>query len=80
MVTSLNLVASEDNRLHVLVEQLDSIKIDITVREDPLLKTTSPMKLLNHVAFNDLKDQDPDNFKSHCPTFEKFRGNTQPKI
>jgi hypothetical protein len=96
-------MASEDNNIHLLVEQLDSLKIDLTLRVDFLLKTTSPAeKVLNHaflkayeviskkvqssfandldIAFNDLKDQDPGNVKSHCTTSEKFRKDIQPKI
>ena len=103
MVASLNTMASEDNNIHLLVEQLDSLKIDLTLRVDFLLKTTSPAeKVLNHaflkayeviskkvqssfandldIAFNDLKDQDPGNVKSHCTTSEKFRKDIQPKI
>ena len=103
MVASLNPVASEDNKIHLLVEELDSLKIDITLRVDSLLKATSPAeKILNPAslkayedifkevqssfskdlnnAFNDLKDQDPGNVKSHCTTFEKFRRDIQPKI
>ena len=93
MVASLNQVASEDNKIHLMVEQLDSIKIDINLRVDSLLKATSPAeKVLNpaslkayeeifkevqssftndlNIAFNDLKDQDQANIKSHCTTFE----------
>ena len=103
MVASLNQVASEDNKIHLMVEQLDSIKIDINLRVDSLLKATSPAEqVLNptslkayeeifkevhssftkdlSIAFNDLKDQDPENVKSHCTTFEKFRRDIQPKI
>ena len=48
VVASLNPVASEDNKIHLLVEQLDSLKIDITLRVDSLLKATSPAeKVLN---------------------------------
>ena len=41
-------MASEDDTIHLLVEQLDSLKIDIILRVDSLLKATSlAEKMLN---------------------------------
>ena len=96
MVASLNPVASENNKIHLL-------KLDIILRVDSFLKATSPAeKILNtaslkayedifkevqssfskdlNIVFNDLKDQDQGNVKSHCTTFEKFKMDIQPKL
>ena len=96
VVASLNPVASENNKIHLL-------KLDIILRVDSFLKATSPAeKILNtaslkayedifkevqssfskdlNIVFNDLKDQDQGNVKSHCTTFEKFKMDIQPKL
>ena len=50
MVASLNPVASEDNKIRLLMEQLDSLKIDITLRVDSLLKAASPAETVLNPA------------------------------
>ena len=103
VISDLRPVASEDHQIHLITENLDSLKIDIASRVDSLLKATAPAeKSLNsaslkayeeifkgvqplfagdlNVAFNELKDHDPANLKSHCLQFEHFRRDIQPKI